>query len=50
MWAKEGIGMGLWIAQQVLKAHSSVLHYDKDNRATGKIGLNIFEFELSTVT
>ncbi|WP_127132980.1 sensor histidine kinase [Pseudoflavitalea rhizosphaerae] len=48
-FAKSGIGMGLWIAQQVLAAHNSKLYYFKDNNAAGKIGLNIFEFELSTI-
>jgi hypothetical protein len=47
-YTKSGIGMGLWIAQQVLFAHNSKLCYFKDNNAQGKIGLNIFEFELST--
>jgi light-regulated signal transduction histidine kinase (bacteriophytochrome) len=45
-FSKEGMGMGLWIAQEILKAHGCVLHYHKNPRDTGSIGLNIFEFEL----
>lgn len=49
-YSKQGIGMGLWIAQQILHAHNSKLTYDKDKAAVGDIGLNIFEFELMTST
>jgi light-regulated signal transduction histidine kinase (bacteriophytochrome) len=49
-FTKQGIGMGLWIAQQILIEHSSVLTYDKDRGASGDIGLNIFEFEIPTIT
>lgn len=45
-FSKEGIGMGLWIAQEILKAHNCELHYHKNPNNTGPIGLNIFEFEL----
>jgi len=48
-FSKEGIGMGLWIAQQILEAHNSKLLYHKDTKATKDIGLNIFEFQLDTV-
>jgi K+-sensing histidine kinase KdpD len=48
-FAKEGIGIGLWVAKQILVAHGSNLTYNKDYNATGKIGLNIFEFELPTL-
>jgi len=47
-FSKEGIGMGLWIAQQILKAHHSKLYYYKDTYETRTIGLNIFEFDLPT--
>ena len=49
-FAKEGIGVGLWIAQEILKAHSSRMHYFKDPNAKGQIGLNIFSFDLPTVS
>lgn len=45
-FSKEGMGMGLWIAQQILLAHNCELHYHKDPKGTKSIGLNIFEFEL----
>ncbi|WP_313803517.1 sensor histidine kinase [Flavobacterium sp.] len=45
-FSKEGIGMGLWIAQEILKAHNSELHYHKNPNSIGSNGLNIFEFEL----
>lgn len=48
-FSKDGIGMGLWIAQQILKTHNSKIIYSKDKYAQGKIGLNIFEFELETI-
>jgi len=48
-FSKEGIGMGLWIAQQILQAHNSKLCYYKDQKETRQIGLNIFEFELHTI-
>lgn len=48
-FAKEGIGIGLWVARQILRAHGSELNYSKDQNATTKIGLNIFEFELNTI-
>lgn len=47
-FSKDGIGMGLWIAQQILKAHNSKIYYYKDLRETRPIGLNIFEFDLQT--
>ena len=48
-FSKEGIGMGLWIAQQILKSHNSKLHYFKDPKEKRAIGLNIFEFDIQTV-
>ena len=48
-FSKEGIGMGLWIAQHILAAHESELHYFKDQHGTKSIGLNIFEFDLPTL-
>ena len=49
-FSKEGMGMGLWIAQQILKAHNSKLCYFKDQKETKLIGLNVFEFELETIS
>ena len=48
-FTSQGLGVGLWIAQEILKTHNSVLKYDKDKYAEGDIGLNIFEFELETI-
>jgi K+-sensing histidine kinase KdpD len=48
-FSKEGIGMGLWIARQILEAHNSSLRYYKDQNETRQIGLNIFEFDLPTI-
>jgi K+-sensing histidine kinase KdpD len=48
-FSKTGIGMGLWIAQQILNTHDSKISYSKDKYAPGKIGLNIFEFDLETL-
>ncbi|WP_116787364.1 sensor histidine kinase [Flavobacterium psychrotrophum] len=45
-FSKEGIGMGLYIAQQILLAHDSKLNYFKDVKENKLIGLNIFTFEL----
>lgn len=45
-FSKEGIGMGLWIAKEILNAHNCELHYFKDTKESRTIGLNIFEFEL----
>ncbi|MCF1713331.1 ATP-binding protein [Flavihumibacter sp. RY-1] len=47
-FSKEGIGMGLWIAQEILKTHGSKLYYFKDQNEFRPIGLNIFEFDLET--
>ncbi len=47
-FSKEGIGMGLWIAQQILSAHQTRLFYYKDTKEFRPIGLNILEFELPT--
>ncbi len=44
-----GLGVGLWIAREILKTHNSKINYFKDNQAEGDIGLNIFEFELKTI-
>lgn len=49
-FSKEGIGMGLWIAQQILETHQSKLCYYKDDAKTNPIGLNIFEFDLRTIS
>lgn len=49
-FAKEGIGMGLWIAQEILKSHNSELHYYKDMKEKRNIGLNIFEFNIETTS
>lgn len=46
---RRGLGVGLWVAQSILKNHDSQLYYEKDNNANGDIGLNIFEFELTTI-
>jgi len=48
-FSREGIGMGLWIAQQILEAHQSKLYYYRDLNKTGPIGLNIFSFDLRTI-
>jgi hypothetical protein len=48
-FSKEGIGMGLWIAQQILLKHNSEMLYFKDKRVSRPIGLNIFEFDIKTV-
>ena len=48
-FSKDGIGMGLWVAQGILEAHSSKVTYHKDTNAIGDIGLNIFEFDLPTI-
>lgn len=44
---RKGIGMGLWIARQVLQAHASNVRYHKDVKETGGIGWNILEFEVN---
>lgn len=48
-FTNQGLGVGLWIAQEILKEHNSELLYYKDLKATGNIGLNIFEFDLVTL-
>lgn len=48
-FSKEGIGMGLWIARQILHAHNSEIRYYKDPRETRPIGLNVFEFDIQTI-
>jgi K+-sensing histidine kinase KdpD len=48
-FCREGIGIGLWIAQEILKTHGSKMSYFKDIYAIGNIGLNIFEFDLESV-
>jgi len=48
-FTKEGMGMGLWIANKILEAHDCKLEYHKNQRDTGTIGLNIFEFELPII-
>jgi light-regulated signal transduction histidine kinase (bacteriophytochrome) len=45
-YSKQGIGMGLYIAQEILRAHDSELCYFKDVKENKLIGLNIFSFEL----
>ena len=47
-YSKEGIGIGLWIARQILAAHNSKISYHKDPHETRPVGLNIFKFNLST--
>jgi|GEM_PF-2442015 len=48
-FTKEGIGMGLWIAQEILAAHESKLQYFKGQSETNKYGLNVFTFDLPTI-
>lgn len=48
-FSKEGMGMGLWIANKILEAHDCKLVYHKNPRDNGNFGLNIFEFELPIV-
>jgi hypothetical protein len=48
-FSKEGIGMGLWIAQEILKKHDSELFYFKDKKESRPIGLNVFEFDIKTI-
>lgn len=48
-FSKEGIGMGLYIAKEILNAHGSDIKYHKITRDQRNIGLNIFEFELPIV-
>jgi K+-sensing histidine kinase KdpD len=48
-FSKEGIGMGLWIAQQILLKHESELLYFKDRKESRPIGLNIFEFDIKII-
>jgi len=48
--SKEGMGMGLWIAQQVLQAHNSKIeYYNAPFTGNLKRGLNIFSFDLPTI-
>ena len=49
VFSKEGIGIGLWIAQEILKAHGTKLYYYKDHHETRPMGLNIFTFDLPTM-
>lgn len=48
-FSKEGMGMGLWIANKILEAHNCKLVYHKSPRGSSPIGLNIFEFELPII-
>ncbi|WP_426670911.1 sensor histidine kinase [Mucilaginibacter sp. McL0603] len=48
-FSKEGIGIGLWVAQKILEAHGSKLCYYKGSTSNYGIGLNIFEFDLETI-
>lgn len=48
-FSKDGLGIGLWVAQQILDAHNSKLFYFKNLNETRLIGLNVFEFNLETV-
>jgi K+-sensing histidine kinase KdpD len=45
----KGLGVGLWVAQQVLQHHHSKLCYYKQRHA-GNLGLNVFTFRISTIT
>lgn len=49
-FTKDGIGMGLWIAQEILGAHGSKIQYFKGQSETNKYGLNVFTFDLPTIT
>lgn len=48
-FTKEGIGMGLWLAQEILHSHNSKLQYFKGQHETNKYGLNVFTFDLPTI-
>lgn len=48
-FSKEGIGIGLWVAQKILNAHDSHLFYYKDLKELRPIGLNIFDFDIKTI-
>lgn len=47
-FARDGLGIGLWMGQQIMNSHGSKLTYFRDPRETRSIGLNIFQFELGT--
>jgi len=40
---KEGIGMGLWIAEQICKAHDGTISYERNG--SGNYGQNVFTIE-----
>lgn len=50
VFSKEGMGVGLWVAQQILGAHQTKLEYFKGQQETNKYGLNVFRFDLPTIT
>ena len=41
---KEGIGMGLWIADQICEAHNGKIYYEKNGN--GNYGQNVFNIEI----
>ncbi len=45
-FSNKGIGMGLWVANNILKHHGSKLFYNKVNENNG-LGLNKFSFRLN---
>lgn len=45
---QKGLGIGLWVAKNILKFHNSILTYHKDRSEKSEIGLNIFEFYIKT--
>lgn len=44
----KGLGVGLWVANNIITSHDSKLIYDKDRSEETDVGLNIFEFEVLT--
>lgn len=44
----KGLGVGLWVAKNIINSHDSRLIYDKDRSEESDVGLNIFEFEILT--
>jgi K+-sensing histidine kinase KdpD len=46
-YGHDGIGMGLWIAEQICKAHDGVIFYEKNG--SGNFGQNVFIVEFPHV-